>query len=132
MQRCFPDDIALHWQGAPWQGKVEPKAAAEVAGRLYEMGCYEVSMGDTIGVGTPATVTAMFEVRTGRGHCLGDLAAKRLSCWPEGLALLLQFATGSVLWHAQLAGTSICRQKPNGNLQMPATVQKLLGSIASG
>ena len=45
-----------------WQGKVEPDAAAEVAGALYGMGCYEVSMCDTTGTGTPATITAMFQV----------------------------------------------------------------------
>ena len=44
------------------QGEVKPSVAAEVAGKLYGMGCYEVSMGDTIGVGTPASVTAMFQV----------------------------------------------------------------------
>lgn len=42
---------------------MKPSAAAEVAGKLYGMGCYEVSMGDTIGVGTPGSVTAMFQVR---------------------------------------------------------------------
>ena len=41
---------------------MEPGAAADVAGALYGMGCYEVSMCDTIGFGTPATVTAMFQV----------------------------------------------------------------------
>lgn len=45
------------------QGEVKPSVAAQVAGKLYAMGCYEVSMGDTIGVGTPASVTAMFQVR---------------------------------------------------------------------
>ena len=44
------------------QGDIEPKTAAEIAGQLYEMGCYEVSMGDTIGVGTPASVAEMFKV----------------------------------------------------------------------
>ena len=37
------------------QGEVLPEDAARVAGALHEMGCYEVSMGDTIGVGTPAS-----------------------------------------------------------------------------
>lgn len=45
------------------QGEVQPEAAAHVAGKLFAMGCYEVSMGDTIGVGTPASVAAMFQVR---------------------------------------------------------------------
>jgi len=44
------------------QGQVPSAAAADVAARLYELGCYEVSMGDTNGVGTPATVAAMFQV----------------------------------------------------------------------
>ena len=44
------------------QGAVRPQEAAEVARQLHDMGCYEVSMGDTIGVGTPATISAMFQV----------------------------------------------------------------------
>lgn len=47
--------------GCPYQGEVAPQEAARVAQALHEMGCYEVSMGDTIGVGTPASVAAMFE-----------------------------------------------------------------------
>ena len=38
---------------------VEPSAVAEVAAQLYRMGCYEVSLGDTIGVGTPGKIQAM-------------------------------------------------------------------------
>ena len=48
--------------GCPIQGKVEPEAAAEVARVLYDMGCYEISMGDTTGVGTPEGTARMFEV----------------------------------------------------------------------
>lgn len=43
------------------QGAVSPEAAAEVAAALYSMGCYEVSMGDTTGAGTPASIAAMLE-----------------------------------------------------------------------
>lgn len=46
--------------GCPYQGYVDPNDAARVAHALDQMGCYEVSMGDTIGVGTPASVSAMF------------------------------------------------------------------------
>lgn len=45
--------------GCPYQGAVEPAAVAEVAQALYRMGCYEISLGDTIGVGTPGKVQAM-------------------------------------------------------------------------
>ncbi|CAO3455266.1 Hydroxymethylglutaryl-CoA lyase (EC 4.1.3.4) [Azospirillum argentinense] len=45
--------------GCPYEGEIAPAAVAEVAGRLLAMGCYEVSLGDTIGTGTPAKAQAM-------------------------------------------------------------------------
>jgi len=45
----------------PYDGAVEPQAVARVAAALLEMGCYEISLGDTIGAGGPATVSAMLE-----------------------------------------------------------------------
>ena len=45
--------------GCPYQGAVEPAAVADVAAALYRMGCYEISLGDTIGVGTPGKIQAM-------------------------------------------------------------------------
>lgn len=47
--------------GCPYQGEVPPLAVAEVAWALYEMGCYEISLGDTIGSGTPEKTKAMIE-----------------------------------------------------------------------
>ena len=47
--------------GCPYQGDVAPQAVAEVARALFEMGCYEVSLGDTIGAGTPEKTRAMIE-----------------------------------------------------------------------
>ncbi len=43
----------------PYEGPIAPDAVAEVAARLAAMGCYEVSLGDTIGTGTPARIQAM-------------------------------------------------------------------------
>ena len=45
--------------GCPYQGAVEPAAVAEVAAELDRMGCYEISLGDTLGVGTPGKIQAM-------------------------------------------------------------------------
>jgi isopropylmalate/homocitrate/citramalate synthase len=45
--------------GCPYQGAVEPAAVAAVAAELARMGCYEISLGDTIGVGTPGRIQAM-------------------------------------------------------------------------
>ena len=39
--------------GCPYDGEVKPKAVVDVAKVLWDLGCYEVSLGDTIGVGTP-------------------------------------------------------------------------------
>ncbi len=47
--------------GCPYQGAVAPADVARVAKALLDMGCYEISLGDTIGVGTPATVSAMLD-----------------------------------------------------------------------
>ncbi|KRS14594.1 hydroxymethylglutaryl-CoA lyase [Roseovarius atlanticus] len=45
----------------PYDGPVAPERVAEVAGRLYDMGCYEISLGDTVGQGTPETIDAMLK-----------------------------------------------------------------------
>ena len=47
--------------GCPYQGDVQPRVVLDVTKRLLDMGCYEVSLGDTIGVGTPAHFTALLE-----------------------------------------------------------------------
>ena len=39
--------------GCPYEGEVAPARVADVAGKLFADGCYEISLGDTIGVGTP-------------------------------------------------------------------------------
>ena len=43
----------------PYDGAVAPQKVAEVADRMFAMGCYEVSLGDTIGAGTPDTIARM-------------------------------------------------------------------------
>ena len=45
--------------GCPYEGEIAPKAVADVAERLFAMGCYEISLGDTIGTGTPTKAQAM-------------------------------------------------------------------------
>ncbi len=45
--------------GCPYEGAIEPARVAKVARALFDMGCYEVSLGDTIGVGTPLAAKRM-------------------------------------------------------------------------
>uniref|UniRef100_A0A0E0MC72 hydroxymethylglutaryl-CoA lyase n=1 Tax=Oryza punctata TaxID=4537 RepID=A0A0E0MC72_ORYPU len=47
--------------GCPVEGSINPSKVAYVAKELYDMGCSEISLGDTIGVGTPGSVVAMLE-----------------------------------------------------------------------
>jgi len=47
--------------GCPYEGEVKPRAVAALAEKLYAMGCYEISLGDTIGVGTPGKTRTMIE-----------------------------------------------------------------------
>jgi hydroxymethylglutaryl-CoA lyase len=57
----------------PYEGMIAPEKVAEVAGALYDMGCYEVSLGDTIGAGTPGKTQAMIEA------CLKRVPAEKLA-----------------------------------------------------
>lgn len=60
--------------GCPYEGTVSPDAVAEVAARLHDMGCYEISLGDTIGVGTPGKAQAMLRAVARR------IAPEHLAC----------------------------------------------------
>ncbi|MCL6269896.1 hydroxymethylglutaryl-CoA lyase [Sansalvadorimonas sp. 2012CJ34-2] len=48
--------------GCPYEGETDLNAVAHIARDLYQMGCYEISMGDTIGVGNPVRVQKMIEL----------------------------------------------------------------------
>ncbi|WP_234682863.1 hydroxymethylglutaryl-CoA lyase [Bradyrhizobium monzae] len=45
--------------GCPFDGEIKPKAVADLASTLWDLGCYEISLGDTIGVGTPTKAKQM-------------------------------------------------------------------------
>src|SRR5205085_3339890 len=44
--------VSTVW-GCPYEGDVDPKAALDIARKLVDLGCYQISLGDTIGIGTP-------------------------------------------------------------------------------
>jgi hydroxymethylglutaryl-CoA lyase len=52
--------------GCPYEGDINPEQVALVAEKLFKMGCYEISLGDTVGVGNPASVTKMLEAVSAR------------------------------------------------------------------
>ncbi len=51
--------------GCPFDGEVKPSAVVNVADMLWELGCYEISLGDTIGVGTPLKARALLRAVAG-------------------------------------------------------------------
>ena len=64
MERAKADGVAVRGYvstvlGCPYQGDVPLADVVRVAKRLHDLGCYEISLGDTIGVGTPAKARAM-------------------------------------------------------------------------
>ncbi len=48
--------------GCPYEGDISPQAVADVTGQLLDMGCYEVSLGDTIGTGTAGSMQRLLDV----------------------------------------------------------------------
>jgi hydroxymethylglutaryl-CoA lyase len=52
--------------GCPYEGDIDPEQVALVAEKLYKMGCYEISLGDTVGVGTPLSVQKMLQAVSAR------------------------------------------------------------------
>jgi hydroxymethylglutaryl-CoA lyase len=48
--------------GDPWEGAVDPEQVAAIGRRLLDMGCSQLSLGDTIGVATPGQVTRLLEL----------------------------------------------------------------------
>ncbi len=51
--------------GCPYEGEVKPQAVVDVARALWDLGCYEVSLGDTIGVGTPVKTRQLLRAVAG-------------------------------------------------------------------
>ncbi|KAM9018842.1 3-hydroxymethyl-3-methylglutaryl-CoA lyase, cytoplasmic isoform 3-T3 [Ara ararauna] len=84
--------------GCPYEGNIIPAKVAEVSKRLYSMGCYEISLGDTIGVGTPGSMKRMLEavmkeipLRALAVHChdtYGQALANILTAIQMGVAVV--------------------------------------------
>lgn len=84
--------------GCPYQGEVPLRDVVRVAKRLYDMGCYEISLGDTIGIGTPWQAKAMLEAVAAEvpmehlalhfHNTYGQALANITACLPLGVATI--------------------------------------------
>lgn len=111
----------------PFDGPTPPGQVAEVAGQLLDLGCYEVSLGDTIGQGTPESITAMLAAVLERvpadklaGH-YHDTAGRALVNIDASLEL------GVRVFDAAVGGLGGCPYAPGaaGNVATEAVVKHL-------
>jgi len=72
--------------GDPWQGPVSPTEVVAVARRLVDMGCDELSLGDTIGVATPGHVASLLGALDGAGIGVGRLGVHFHDTYGQALA----------------------------------------------
>jgi hydroxymethylglutaryl-CoA lyase len=121
--------------GCPLQGEVAPGMVAEVAGALLEMGCYEISLGDTIGVGTPGKTRTMIEA-VARRVPLPQLAGHFHDTYGMAIANIhASLAMGVAVFDSSVAGLGGCPYAAgaSGNVATEDVVWLLNGlGIATG
>jgi len=115
--------------GCPYEGPIAPRKVAEVARALYEMGCYEISLGDTIGTGTPGKTQAMIEA------CAGQVPVEKLAghyhdTYGQALAnIYASLEMGVATFDASVAGLGGCpyAKGASGNVATEDVVYMLDG-----
>ncbi|TDX32202.1 hydroxymethylglutaryl-CoA lyase [Modicisalibacter xianhensis] len=94
--------------GCPYEGEIDPAKVADVSKALYEMGCYEVSLGDTIGTGTPLKAKRMIEA-VSRDIPMDKLAAHFHDTYGQALAnLYAVLEEGIAVIDSSVAGLGGC------------------------
>ena len=121
--------------GCPYEGRVAPAKVAEVSGELADMGCYEISLGDTIGVGTPGKAVAMIEAVTAKVP-RERLAVHFHDTYGQALAnILAALESGVATVDSSVAGLGGCPYAPGaaGNVASEDVLYMLNGlGIESG
>ena len=104
--------------GCPYEGDIHPERVAEVAKALLDLGCYEISLGDTIGVGTPLKARRMLEA-VNRQVPMDQLAVHFHDTYGQALAnLYAVLEEGISVIDASTAGLGGCpyAQGASGNV----------------
>jgi len=94
--------------GCPYQGEVQPEAVADVARRMRDLGCDEIDIADTIGVGTAFKVQQVFE-HVATAFPLERLAGHFHDTYGQALAnIYAALSSGVAIFHASVAGLGGC------------------------
>ena len=127
--------VSMCW-GDPWEGHVDVQQAADVALALAELGCGEISLGDTIGVATPGQVVALLTAVVQRGLPLSTIAVHFHDTCGQALAnTLAALQHGVTTIDSSAGGLGGCPYagSATGNLATEDLVWQLDGlGIASG
>ncbi len=98
--------------GCPYEGDINPEKVADVAAALFERGCYEVSLGDTIGVGTPNRTITLIET-VGERVPVERLAGHFHDTYGQALANIYAALTmGVQVFDASVSGLGGCPYAP--------------------
>ena len=121
--------------GCPYEGDVAPAAVASVAGALHALGCYEVSLGDTIGAGTPGKTAVMLDA-VARVVPVERLAGHYHDTYGQALAnIYASLEHGVAVFDSSVAGLGGCpyAKGATGNVATEDVVYLLHGlGIATG
>jgi hydroxymethylglutaryl-CoA lyase len=115
--------------GCPYEGPVESSKVSEVALRLGDMGCYEISLGDTIGVGTPGKAAGMIEA-VAEVVPIERLAVHFHDTYGQALAnILAALECGIAVVDSSVAGLGGCPYAPGagGNVASEDVLYMLQG-----
>ena len=115
--------------GCPYEGEISPDKVAEVSLKLLEMGCYEISLGDTIGIGSPGHFRRMLE-RVTRDIPVEQLAVHCHDTYGQALAnILTSLDMGVTVVDSSVAGLGGCpyAQGATGNVATEDVVYMLKG-----
>ena len=115
--------------GCPYEGEILPEQAASVAKTLFDMGCYEVSLGDTIGVGNPSSIQRLIEA------CARQIPIEKLAGHYHdtyGMAIANIYASlqmGMAIFDSSIAGLGGCpyAQGASGNVATEDVVYLMQG-----
>jgi hydroxymethylglutaryl-CoA lyase len=115
--------------GCPYEGEIKPQAVVEVARVLWDLGCYEISLGDTIGVGTPMKARQL--LRAVAGHVpMANLAMHFHDTYGQALAnLYAGMEEGARVIDSAAGGLGGCPYAPGatGNVATEDVVYMLEG-----
>ncbi|CBN77431.1 conserved unknown protein [Ectocarpus siliculosus] len=116
--------------GCPYEGRVAPGAVAEVATSLLDMGCYSVSLGDTIGAGTAGSTLVLLETLREAGVPLEKVAVHFHDTYGQALAnILVALEEGITVLDTSVSGLGGCPYAPgaSGNVATEDVVYMLDG-----